>query len=77
MNKIVAWLLGQQPEARHDPRLVDLEQLGAEVEEQRSEARRLRAHTEKHGPERRRRVAQNHFGESIKEALHQRGWTQT
>lgn len=77
MNKIVAWLLGQQPGVPHDPRLDDLDRLCDEAEEQRSEARQLRTHTERHGPERRRRIAQNHFGESMKEALHQRGWTQT
>lgn len=77
MNKFVAWLLGIEPDACLDPRLAELDAQRDEVEEQRADARRLRAKTEKLGPERRYRLAQNHFGEGIKEALHQRGWTQT
>lgn len=77
MNKVVAWLLGQQPERCVDPRLADLDRQRDEADEARIEAREYRANAERVGPELRSRIRRNHFGESIREALHQRGWTQT
>jgi hypothetical protein len=47
-----------------------------EAEEFRAEAREVRAHAERIGPEQRWRLSKNHFGEGMKAALHQRGWTQ-
>jgi len=76
MNKFVAWLLGQQHDSCVDPRLADLDQQRDEADAERDEARKFRAHAERIGPEQRQRLAQNHFGEGMKEALHQRGWTQ-
>lgn len=78
MNKFVTWLLGQQPasETCVDPRLAELDVQRDEADEQRAEARKLRARAEHLGPKQRARLLQNHFGDGMREALHQRGWTQ-
>jgi len=77
MNKVVAWLLGQPAETPVDPRLSDLDQKRDEADEDLIEAREHRATAERIGPELRSRIRRNHFGESIREALHQRGWSQS
>lgn len=77
MIKLVEWLLGQKPAPHEDPRLSLLEAQWEEVENHRAEARELRITAERIGPEQRWRLAQNHFGDGMREALHQRGWTQT
>lgn len=77
MRNIIAWLLGQQPDTSVDPRLADLGQLHDEAEDEGIQAKVYRARAERIGREQRYRLEQNHFGEGIKEALHQRGWTQT
>lgn len=82
MIKLVEWLLGLTPPLpptaplRVDPRLLELDAQREEAEQHREEARELRVEAERIGPETRRRLRQNHFGEGMKEALHQRGWIQ-
>lgn len=69
MIKFVEWLLGYTASERlHEER--------AHADEDLKISRALRTHAERVGPAMRRRLAENHFGEGITEALHQRGWTQ-
>jgi hypothetical protein len=77
MRNIIAWLLGQQPDTCVDPRLAELDQLHDEAKVEGEQAKAGRVRAERIGSEQRYRLKQNHFGEGIKEALHQRGWTQT
>lgn len=77
MRNIIAWLLGQRPGTCVDPQLAELDQLHDEAKAEGAQAKEGRARAERIGSEQRYRLRQNHFGEGIKEALHQRGWTQT
>lgn len=68
MIKFVEWLLGRaHTERLHDER--------KQAEEDVKVSRVLRSNAERIGPELRRRLAANHFGEDMAAALHQRGWT--
>lgn len=77
MIKLVEWLLGLDPGPRVDlVKHAQLDEQLSEAEGARVEARKYRDRAERLGPEQRRRLKQNHFGEGMTEALHQRGWTQ-
>lgn len=69
MIKLVEWILGVKVTKR-------LRDEHAEAEHDVKVSRALRNHAELVGPALRARLAENHFGEGIREALHQRGWTQ-
>jgi len=69
MIKLVEWLLGYRVAEK-------LHAEHADAEHDVTVSRALRKHAEQVGPALRARLAENHFGEGITEALHQRGWTQ-
>lgn len=69
MIKLVEWLLGRKTTEK-------LHRENADAEADVKASRLLRRHAEVLGPALRVRLAENHFGEGMREALHQRGWTQ-
>ncbi|HEY8998300.1 MAG TPA: hypothetical protein VIM60_10390 [Edaphobacter sp.] len=76
MIKLIEWLLGTSSGPCVQDKLAKLDVQRAEAEELRDEARRYRTRAERAGREQKRRLIENHFGEGMIEALHQRGWTQ-
>lgn len=70
MIKFVEWLLGYKV-------MEKLNTECAEAEHDVTVSRALRSHAEVVGPAMRKRLATNHFGEGMREALHQRGWKKT
>jgi hypothetical protein len=80
MIGFVDWLLGRTPaaDAEHDraeTETTELDQRRAEAERHAVEARAYRRTAERIGPVLRAELEDNHFGERIRYALHQEGWT--